>query len=356
MTALRVLFAPMLPENPYQRLLAEALAAQGVEVKGAGTRGLNFLADVRAFQPHVLHFHWIEYHCLSRTLGKSLRRTAAFLFRLRTARWQGVRLVWTAHNLSAHETRHPWLGAFVTRRVIRMAAAIIGHCETAKREILAFGGLRNPDVVTVIPHGNYIGAYPDGIERTAAREELGISSDRFVYLSLGHVRAYKGLDELVTVFLAEPPAETALLVIAGRAHSSEATEALRQRLHGVDRIRFDAGFVDPERIQTYINAADVVVLPYRDVFTSGSAVLAMSFGKPVIAPRIGCLGELLDGQDPLLYDPACPHGLVEALRDTWRERDRLPSIGARNRARAREWPWSRCAEATVGVYRKAVQG
>ncbi|MEZ4597387.1 MAG: glycosyltransferase [Chloroflexota bacterium] len=49
------------------------------------------------------------------------------------------------------------------------------------------------------------------------------------------------------------------------------------------------GNVPDDRMQVFLRAADVMVLPYRDVLTSGSAILAMTFGLPVVAPRIGCL-------------------------------------------------------------------
>src|SRR3546814_7330881 len=51
--------------------------------------------------------------------------------------------------------------------------------------------------------------------------------------------------------------------------------------------------------------ADAVVLPYRDIVNSGSALLALSRFRPVIAPRLGSLIELQGqvGEDWLwLYD------------------------------------------------------
>jgi glycosyltransferase involved in cell wall biosynthesis len=39
-------------------------------------------------------------------------------------------------------------------------------------------------------------------------------------------------------------------------------------------------------------AADLVVLPYRETLNSGTAMLALSFDRPVLAPALGALSEL----------------------------------------------------------------
>ncbi len=60
--------------------------------------------------------------------------------------------------------------------------------------------------------------------------------------------------------------------------------------------------IPDDQMQVYLRAADAVVLPYRDVLSSGSAILAMTFGQPVIAPAIGCLPESLGSEGTILYD------------------------------------------------------
>ena len=56
-------------------------------------------------------------------------------------------------------------------------------------------------------------------------------------------------------------------------------------------------------MQIYFNASDACVLPYRRVTTSGAALLAYSFGKPIVAPAIGPFPDLITPERGVLFHP-----------------------------------------------------
>ena len=57
------------------------------------------------------------------------------------------------------------------------------------------------------------------------------------------------------------------------------------------------------------------MLPYRHVTTSGAGILALSFGLPIIAPRMGCFQDLVgDNERGILYDPGSEQSLTEAMK------------------------------------------
>lgn len=68
--------------------------------------------------------------------------------------------------------------------------------------------------------------------------------------------------------------------------------------------------IDDFVLKDYMKAADVMVLPYRDIINSGSAILGMSFGKAIIAPHLGCIPEILKSEGGILYDPNDKNGLL----------------------------------------------
>jgi len=103
------------------------------------------------------------------------------------------------------------------------------------------------------------------------------------------------------------------LVVAGRA-SAEAISTMRSLTAGLSNVRLVPELVPPEETHLYFSAADAAVLLFRDILSSGSVLLAVTFGKPVIAPRLDDIPETLQGADDLLYDPLTgDQGLLDSL-------------------------------------------
>jgi glycosyltransferase involved in cell wall biosynthesis len=345
----------MLPvqSNPYQGLLANALAETGVEViLGEGPSRFPVLplvaAWLRAGRPPVLHLHWTHRY-LQPILG--LRRPAAWrtIAELRLLRRAGVRIVWTVHNVGAHGQTRDDAEQAVHRAIVAQSDAVICHCEAART--IATDAYELPkdlrDRLHVIPHGHYVGVYQDTMSREDARAALGAGPDDRVLVFLGQIRPYKGVDGLVDVFRAiDRPGSR--LVIAGRTSSHKVDRRLTRRIGGDPRILFVPGMVPDALIQVYLRGADVAVLPYRDVLTSGSAILALSFGLPVVAPGIGCLPETLDSCS-ILYDSDAPDGLQRALEEALTTD--LAPLAEQAARTAATLDWRSIAERTAELYR-----
>jgi glycosyltransferase involved in cell wall biosynthesis len=231
----------------------------------------------------------------------------------------------------------------------RLVHRIIAHGKIARQAVVDTFGVDERKVV-VIPHGHYIGCYPNVGSQPTARTELGLPQESLVVLFFGWVRRYKGAEELVRTFQ-QCHLEKMDLVVAGKVIKPALGRELIDASNGAPNIHFHLEFVADEDVQLFLNSADVVVFPYQDVLTSGAVILAMSFGKPCIAVRRGCIGEVLDQGGAFLYDADDPHGLRDCLlaaRDAGR--DRLQEMGAHNRAIAERWDWKSIARATLDVY------
>ncbi|MCC6832857.1 MAG: glycosyltransferase [Thermoleophilia bacterium] len=334
-------------------MLAAGLAGEGVESVG-GRPGRRqpwpiLLAWVRAGRPRVLHLHWTHEY-LKGAAGPTRVGRWRFMSQLRLLRRLGVRIVWTMHNLGGHDgSRHPSEMA-VHRELVGLADAVICHCSAAREAAIAAYGLGPAEAAKlhVVPHGSYVGAYPDGLAKAEARVRLGLPADGPVLLFLGAVRGYKGTDELVAAFRAiEDP--SARLLIAGRPRGAGIEERLAGAAAIDRRIVVALRFIEDAELQVWLRAADLVVLPFRDILTSGRAILALSFGRPVVAPALGCLPETVPPTAGVLYDPAAPDALSGALR-TALSGD-LAAMGAAARARAEALDWGPIAAATAALYR-----
>jgi glycosyltransferase involved in cell wall biosynthesis len=347
----RVLFLPSWAENPYPTLLARHLEARGLEVSQAGWTRVRHPFRILRDGVDVVHLHSASrfFRC-----GGALRaaaRAAWALASLLVLRLRGVKVVWTAHDLQDHDLRHPRIDAAFGWCLARLAHAVITHGETARRLLRNRFRLSRERRLAVIPHGPFDHYADPALDRAAARARLGWRDDLFVYLHLGAVREYKGVEELVEAFshVGDPNAR---LVIRGRARDPALVARIRRRAAGDPRIDFEDAFVEDDAIATWFAACDVVVAPYRRVLTSGSVALAMSLGRPCIAPRLGGLPDVMDGFCGWLYEPWDESELVGAMLDARDRRRELPEMGRRARERACAVDWPAIAEMTEGVYRR----
>lgn len=350
---MNVLFLPYYDDNPYQDELSRGLEQQGVHVvTGDYTEPLPVLQAVAEHGlPDVIHLHWAHSLLVTKDRTTSLLLALRLFLELAVARAMGVRIVWTVHNRLQHDRRFPRLEARLRGYLARVCDDIIVHGYAARQAVMDTYGLapNHAESIHVVPHGSYVDCYENTSTRQSAREELGVDPDATVFLFFGNIRPYKNVPALVRAFRELEDDDARLLVVGRPPDEDEARRELVEACDRDDRVSTEFGFIPEAEIQLYMNAADAVVLPFEKVLTSGSVVLAMSFGRPVVAPRLGCIPELVGDTDDFLYDPAADDGLVRALRRAT-EAD-LDTLGDAAFRRARRFDWVDIAGRTAEIYR-----
>lgn len=329
--------------NPYPKLLAGSLAKHNVSVTyGQAVPPVSWLIKNRG-RVNVLHIHWP--HALYRQ-GVIALNFFLFAVRLCAARLMGYKIVWTAHNILPHEKTYALYDIAARYLIIGLANHIIAHCGYARRAIAErFHRKKN---VHVIPHGNYINHYPVTLSAREARERLKVPEGSFVYLFFGQIRPYKGLQNLIRAFK-QLRDEKAVLLIAGKCSKESEQELLHQT--GDDpRIITDFRHIPDNELSRYFMSADILVAPYADILTSGSVLLAFSFGLPVIAPARGCIPELVSMNSGIVYDPSHDNSLLSALKSI-QARD-TAAMGREAYHTAQKLDWNRIAYMTLQIYQK----
>lgn len=324
------------------------LSRQGATVRPAQVAGRWLLRNLSGAD--FAHFHWPSFHYSAATPVRTTWLAVRFAILLLVLRARGVRILWTAHNLYPHSRSSPsWLDYWVRMLLCRLSALVVVHGKEAAGLVMREFAVPARRIV-VIDHGNFLGYYPKDSSKSEARRRLGWPAESYIYLHFGHCKRYKNIHKLVTCFQAHCDSPENFLAIVGRCTDEEYRLEIEAAIRvKPDRIVFQPAFVPDAELQYFMLAADVVVLPFGDVLTSGSAILALSFGRPVIAPRLGYLVDVVEDNCGILYDVNCEDGLQGAMRAVREREFQEPAIVAR----ARRLSWHASA-ATVLIALRAL--
>ena len=351
---MKVIFIPFSKDNPYQKELAASLLKHGVYViDEIGFSNFSFTLSLlkaiyRNWKPAILHFHWLEpfmYDCSRLT---SISKSIIFITDILIIKLLGIRVIWTVHNLVIHDSKFVKFEFVIISFFARLCNGIIVHTSSALNEVVKHYGV-SPDLVTIIPHGNYIKSYKNNISRMDARIKLDIPENEHVLLYFGRIRPYKGVDNLIETFN-RIDQKHLKLIIAGKALNQDMANGIKKKCQGNQNIFPVITYIPDDEVQVYMNAADVVVLPYKNIFTSGALLLAMSFGKAIIAPSTGSIPDILGDNGGFLFDPLHPAGLKTAIENSL-DSD-LASMGRYNFEQAKKYDWDTIAGMTYSFYRK----
>ena len=374
-------------DKHYAYGLATALAREGANVEVVGgsqidcpefheTPNLKFLklrgslrADVSLFEkisriskyysrlmgysatasPEIFHILWNNrFEVFDRTLLMCYYRAL------------GKKVVITAHNVNMRrrDADDSALNRSTLRIQYRLANHIFVHTENMKREVMSAFGVPAARVTTVAYGIN--NAVPDtGLTSAEARQALGIRVDEKVILFFGRIRPYKGLEYLVDAFdRLRRAGQEYRLVVAGQADkASPYWTSVFEKIRDHEQtgcVLLNLEFIPDGEVEIYFKAADVLVLPYRDIYQSGILFLALSFGLPVIASDVGSLkDEIAKGGNGYVFKSEDSADLANTI-DRYFQSDLYAHLDQRRNEiksdAARRNSWEAAARTTMDVY------
>lgn len=309
-------------DNPYLPELLTALREQGIDAFGA-----QFLAygATRLRAGDWLHLHWPGETHRHRRRWRYRLSANTIRAELNALKRRGVRIAWTAHNLVPHDDPHPDLGEQARRDMLGVADHVFVHFPSARSELARSLGYAGP--TTVVPHPHYLDAYPPPPTQTSAREALGLPEKGFVALAFGRIRPYKRIEAAVQAFR-DVAGDDDRLVVAGVTEDDVSGDLAAAA--DDSRVVVYAKRIPDADVPTFFGAADVTVIAHRRFFTSGSAMLSLSMGCPILGPPIHHLADLA-GENRLVPMPDGPDGIAIGLS---RAREVAPTV---DRAAVRAW-------------------
>lgn len=321
-------YYPVSRVNPYQELLYKRSWAH--DVAPLPVLSLREIDDLVALldldYPVALHLHWTSPILAEATTpAEAKERTAAFLDQLDRFRSHGGSLIWSVHNIVPHDCRFPQLEARLQQAIVDRATLV--HVLSASTpEAVAPWFTLPPERTVHVPHANYSGAYPDLTTSHQARHDLGIDPDEITYLLFGALRPYKGLAGVLDSFdrVSSTLPGPRRLLVAGEPGTEPEVQVFLHRARADARVTLHEERVAAGFVQTFLRAADVVVLPYDQSLNSGVLMLALSYDRPVIAPAVPGVTEIVDSRVARLFTP----GESTSLQDAWLASEDLVGAGA----------------------------
>ena len=246
---------------------------------------------------------------------------------------------------------------FFYRRIYQLFDIVFVHFERNRLELTKTFGVPQ-ERVGVIVHGNeeiFRELRTPGVTAQTLRARVGLGPDEPVVLLFGLLSRYKGADILLQAFVKVRRETNAKIVFAGFPSDDfdlPAHQEMARRLGVDDAVIWVPEYIPSGEVAAWMEAASVIVFPYRDIYQSGALHVAQTFGVPTIASAVGAMQDVIENEvSGLLVPTQDSDALAEALLRLLRDPEFAARLGARAAQDAQgEFSWETIARRILAKY------
>lgn len=303
--------AAVVHSDPTRHPFVRMLRQEGVAVHPivASERGyFRERHDIRRLletrQPDLLHTHGHRADILHAGL----------------ARKREIPTVTTVHG-SSRMSRRTAFYEWLQFRLFRKFDAVVAVSRPLVEDLRGVGVA--PERIQLIPNA-WAGSAPL-LSRTRARRSLGLPADAFIVGWVGRLIPVKGCDVFLQS-LAQLPDLPIVGSIIGDGPERARLEGLASTLGLDDRVHFHGS---RDRAAELFSAFDAWALSSRSEGTPMVLFEAMAAGVPIIAARVGGVGDVVSEAEAFLFPPEDPPALADRIRRAY-----SGGAGVENRVRA----------------------
>ena len=182
----------------------------------------------------------------------------------------------------------------IALRALQAADRLTVHTQREVDELVERIGLDRSSV-TLVEHGAAFSA-ATALSKSEARAELGLSETEHIFLSIGFLQEHKGFDVAVEAFGRANLSDHASLHIVGSVRVDhpdllDYARRLRTMSQATSGVTLHQRYVSDEEFDRWIVAADTIVLPYREIWSSGVMERAKLYDRALIATDVGGMGD-----------------------------------------------------------------
>lgn len=212
-----------------------------------------------------------------------------------------------------------------------------------------------PDRLAVIPNGVDPFRFSP-VDRSTARNRVGMPSSRLLIVSVGHLSPRKGFQRVIRILprLAEHHPDVTFAIVGGTGAETYNQPELQRLAYDVgmaNRVRF-VGACSPDDVANWLCAADLFVLPSDFEACPNVIWEALACGRPVVATRVGHVEYMVPPFAGILFDdPEDAEQLLEALCNATKRTWNAELI----RAHAVAHAWDKIAERISAIWQSALE-
>ena len=221
---------------------------------------------------------------------------------LKMASMIGIRVIWVFHNKMPHDAHDDMEEKRENMRFLtRMADKIIIHSHQSRPFLLDYDPRLDMKKVYFLPHIGYMGQYmaycPD------IRQMLGIGDDEFLFSSLGSLQPYKNIGLLIEA-MEDLRGMKCKVLIAGGTAQADYYGRLEAAAAKAENVILMNHYIGSLQMAAFLQASDVLVLPYdlKSSMNSGVMIMSFSYGRTVVTSDMAMAR---DFDEKLLYKYAC---------------------------------------------------
>ncbi|WP_445956148.1 glycosyltransferase [Yeosuana sp.] len=220
---------------------------------------LNSFIKSKKLNSEVFHFHFFDLGFLN----VIVLVLASFFYQKKVV---------TLHDLNPFYGR-PY--SFLEKIAVKLIDGIIVHNQTSKKELLKKG--LKVHKIAIIPHGNYF-PFVSMLPEPKIGKVINL-------LFFGQIKEVKGLDILLKAMKIVVNENTMFkLTIAGKPWKIDS--GIYEKMivnYGLDNfVERQFHFIEDNEVEFFFQKADVVILPYKQIYQSGVLLLTLSYGRTVI--------------------------------------------------------------------------
>ena len=310
----------------YSGELAKGFVQNGVEVDIFSNFKIQY-SGVKNYEyfPFFIENKFKQFFSLFRAYVKSARKcrqkkisivivhlfTAQFFYMifLILLKLYGIKMIVISHDVESFARDEKSIFKYIIYNYL--AFHVVVHNQFSYKSILKY--CKRPEKISVIQQGGYINLIDNSVSREFARETLGFTSENKVILFFGQIKKVKRLDLLLK---AVPKLQNgAIILIAGKVwkDSFDKYQELIEKLGIENNIIKHIRYIDDNERELFLKSADILVLPYEEIFQSAVLLMGMSYRLAVIASDIEAFSEVINGKNGLLFKSGNAYDLSKTI-------------------------------------------